>query len=209
MKTRRLAAGVLLAVIASCGGGGDDGTGPPTQDRTLASIRLANGTLALTAGQTATLSAEALDASGAAIANVSGYTYTSSAPAFAEVRGDGTVLAVSAGSATITVTLTRDGVTANATATVTVTGTLPSSVTVTAGTDNAFNPQTVVVARNAVVTYAFAATVHNVTYSASSGAPTDIGNTSTASVARTFATAGDYGYQCTIHSGMTGTVIVR
>jgi len=210
MKLQYLVRAVSLVLVVSCGGGGDDGTGPGgNQNQTLASIRLVINTFSLNAGQTATLAPQALDASGAVIANVTGYTFSSSTASVAETRGDGTILAVGAGSATITVALSRDGVTANATASVTVAGALPTGASVTAGTDNRFTPQTVVVARNASVTFSFAAVVHNVTYASAAGAPSNIPNTSNSSVSRTFPSAGDFSYECTIHAGMTGTVVVR
>lgn len=205
----RLSSLCLIAVIG-CGGGGNDTMGPGgNQTQTLASVRLSPSSFNLTAGQITTLNPQALDASGAVIASASGYAYSSSAPTVAEVRPDGTLLALGAGSATITVSLTRDGVTASGTASVSVTGTLPTSVTITAGTDNQFNPKTVIVARNASVDYEFLSVVHNVTYGSATGAPSNIPNSSNTSVSRTFGADGDFSYECTIHSGMTGTVIVR
>ncbi|MFL5576766.1 MAG: plastocyanin/azurin family copper-binding protein [Gemmatimonadaceae bacterium] len=41
------------------------------------------------------------------------------------------------------------------------------------------------------------------------GAPADIGQTSNASVARTFSTAGTFPYHCSIHPQMTGQVTVQ
>jgi plastocyanin len=209
MRLEHLVVAVSVVGLLACGGGGDGGTGPVTQPKVLDSVRITPGTLTLNAGQTGTVSAEALDASGSVISNVTGFTYTSSAPAVAELRGEGTVLAVGAGSATITVSLTRDGKTATASASVTVTGSLPSGATVTAGTNNTFTPQTVVIARNGSVDFEFASVVHNVTYGSATGAPANIPNSSNTSVSRTFSTAGDFAYQCTIHSGMTGLVVVR
>lgn len=201
-----------LALVATVACDGDDGTTtppPPPAAQTLASISLATSTFALTAGQSATLVPQALDASGAVISGVTGFTFTSSEPTVAEVQSSGAVLAVGAGAAVVTVSVTRDGVTATAPADFTVTGTLPSAVTVVAGNaSNDFTPPSVAVALDAAVTFSFGARVHNVTHG-TTGAPANIPNTSNANVIQNFATAGDFTYDCTLHPGMQGMVIVR
>jgi plastocyanin len=77
------------------------------------------------------------------------------------------------------------------------------------GESNTFSPAAVTIARNGTVTWTNATgTAHNVTF-AGTGAPANIANYSTGSNARTFATAGTFSYQCTNHSGMTGSVTVQ
>lgn len=49
---------------------------------------------------------------------------------------------------------------------------------------------------------------HNVTFTPTAGAPTDIPNMTSGSAQRTFNTAGTFNYQCTNHGGMTGSVTV-
>lgn len=213
MKLVRWMMALILGLVSACGGG-DGGTGPgnppPPATQTLASVRFPSTTLSLTAGQVTTLTPQAIDQNGGVIANASGFSFSSSDGAVVEVAGGGDALGLSAGSATVTATLTRDGVTASATVTITVSGSLPTTATVTAGSsDNTFTPQTLVVARNAVVTWGFGTLLHNVTFGAATGAPSNIPNSSTTQVARTFATAGDFPYDCTLHSGMSGTVRVR
>ena len=85
----------------------------------------------------------------------------------------------------------------------------PPANTVDATTSLTFTPATITVATGTTVTFAFAGTTHNVTFAAVSGAPANIGDTMNANVTRTFSTAGTYSYQCTIHSGMNGTIIVQ
>ena len=211
MRSVRTVAAGLLITLAACGGGGDS---QPTQPQggttqTLSTIRLPASSLALAAGATTTLVPSALDASGRVITGASGYTYSSSASSVAEVQSNATVLGLGAGTATITVSLTRDGVTATTTTTVTVTGSLAASATVTGGNDLAFSPPTVIVARNATVSYAFGTVTHNVAFRTTVGAPANVPNTSSATVARVFPTAGDFTYDCTLHGGMTGQVVVR
>ena len=59
------------------------------------------------------------------------------------------------------------------------------------------------------MTWSFGARAHNVIFGSAAGAPANIDVTSNAQVARTFATAGTFGYDCSLHAGMVGTVIVR
>ncbi len=210
MKFGQMLLSVATVGMVACGGGSTTPTpltGGTTQ--TLSTIRVTTPTVALAAGAAATLVAEALDAGGRVISGATGYTYASSAAGVAELQGDGSVLAISAGTATITVSLTRDGVTATSTAVVTVTGALAAAATVSAGTGGLiFAPASLVVARNANVTFAFAG-LHNVTFRTVTGAPTNIPNTTAASVTRAFPTAGNFPFDCTLHTGMTGMVMVR
>lgn len=85
----------------------------------------------------------------------------------------------------------------------------PTSADVTATTGLAFNPASVQVATGGEVTWEFEATGHNVTFDAVAGAPADIGGSNAdVSISRSFATAGTFPYECTIHPGMSGSVQV-
>lgn len=84
-----------------------------------------------------------------------------------------------------------------------------SALVVAGMNSNDFAPASVEVARGAVVTWSFGARPHNVIFGSATGAPVNIDVTSNAQVARTFATAGTFGYDCSLHAGMVGTVIVR
>ena len=84
----------------------------------------------------------------------------------------------------------------------------PGSNEIQATGNNAFNPTSVSVAKGTTVTFTFQAE-HNVTFDNASGAPSNIGTTSSGSVQRVFATAGTFGFQCTLHSGMRGQVVVN
>ncbi|MFN8581025.1 MAG: hypothetical protein U0163_08640 [Gemmatimonadaceae bacterium] len=199
------------ALVACGGGGGSDGGGvtnpPPVQK--LGSITVSPSSLNLNAGSTGTLAVQALDETGAAISGASGFTYTSGTTTVAEVSSSGSVLAISAGSSTVTVSLTRDGVTKTATATVNVSGQLPSSASITAGTNNSFAPNEVIIAKDGKVSFSFGAVTHNVTFDATNGAPANISNTSGVIVERTFTATGNFSFVCGLHAGMTGTVVVR
>jgi plastocyanin len=101
------------------------------------------------------------------------------------------------------------GSTAPATNTGTGTTQVPAN-TVIARAGNNFDPASLTVAVGTTVNFTFESTGHNVTFNIVNGRPADIsGTNSNTTIARTFATAGTFGYVCTIHGGMTGTVIVQ
>jgi len=84
------------------------------------------------------------------------------------------------------------------------------SATVDATASNAFTPQTVSLAVGGTVTFAFGTVGHSVYFdNAPAGAPTDIaGVNANVSTSRSFPTAGTFEYNCHIHPGMKGTVVV-
>jgi plastocyanin len=73
-----------------------------------------------------------------------------------------------------------------------------------------FTPATITIAQGATVTWLIVGNTHNVTFGANKPTGGDAPNTpSGGTIARTFPTAGTYSYQCTLHTGMAGTVIVQ
>ena len=80
--------------------------------------------------------------------------------------------------------------------------------TVQALTSSQFNPVTLNVSQNTVVTFIFFATTHNVTFDPVTGRPANVPNSANTSVTRAFTTQGTFTFQCTLHSGMTGSVVV-
>jgi plastocyanin len=76
--------------------------------------------------------------------------------------------------------------------------------------DIAFSPKSLKISKGSTVTFAFrdGDTTHNVTSVASRRFKT-IGNRSTGSKSRTFTRAGTYRFECTLHPGMTGRIVVR
>jgi plastocyanin len=208
MKHFRLPVAVMLALLTACGGDGGT-TSPPQTVKTLGSISVTTPTLSVAAGSFATLTANALDAQSAALSGVT-YSYASSNVSAAEVSADGSVLGLGAGTSTITVTGTLSGVTKTATAVVTVTGTLPANASVAGGVGAfTFTPATVVIARGGSVAWSWGATPHNVTFAGTVGAPAPIPSGTAVAASRAFATPGNFDYQCTIHAGMSGKVVVR
>ena len=83
------------------------------------------------------------------------------------------------------------------------------TATVDATPNIAFNPSSVKIASGGTITFAFGSVAHNVYFDAVAEAPADIpGNNASASVSRTFASPGTYGYSCHIHPGMRGVIAV-
>jgi plastocyanin len=73
--------------------------------------------------------------------------------------------------------------------------------------DNSFNPSAISVAPQTTVTWTWRGSdTHNVTFDDGQGSSgTQVSGTHT----RTFAAAGTFGYRCTVHIGMAGSVVVR
>src|SRR5690242_17222490 len=86
----------------------------------------------------------------------------------------------------------------------------PTTATVQATPALAFTPGTVTIARGGSVTVAFGSVAHNLYFdNGPSGAPANIaGTNSNVDKSLTFSTAGTFVYNCHIHPGMHGTVIV-
>jgi plastocyanin len=93
----------------------------------------------------------------------------------------------------------------------TVTAPPPPAMTATVNATPAitFNPSPVTIAQGGTITFDFGSVAHNVYFDAVAGAPADIpGSNAGASVSRTFMSAGTYIYNCHIHPGMSGTIVV-
>jgi plastocyanin len=74
----------------------------------------------------------------------------------------------------------------------------------------AFSPKSLSISKGSTVTFAFrdGTTVHNVK-SVGSKRFARISNRSSGSKSRTFSSAGTYRYECTLHPGMTGRIVVH
>ncbi len=74
-----------------------------------------------------------------------------------------------------------------------------------------FSPSSVTITKGGTVTWNNEAgtTAHNVTFTTTAGAPTNIGDFRSGMSSRTFDTVGEFSYRCTNHSVMTGTVKVQ
>lgn len=204
MRVARLClVAVAVTIGVGCGGDdGDDGVGP-TPVFTSVSISPASPTVAI--GATQQLTAIAKDQNGA---NLSGatFTYQSGALNIATVTNAGVVTGVAAGTARITATGTVGTVTK--TAFVDVTVAVPGATATVTAAGTSFTPSNVTITVGGQVVWQFSGD-HNVTFS-TSGSPANIPTRSSGSESRTFPTAGEFAYICTIHGqNMNGTVKVQ
>ena len=194
-----------LVTVAGCSGGGDGGGGTaPEPVFTSLTIAPTNPTVA--PGATTTLSATAKDQSNNTMSGLQ-VSYTSGNTAIATVTDAGVVTGVAVGSAQITATGIIGSVTK--TQAVTVTVAVPgATASVSATTQNSYDPKTVTISRGGTVTWSFA-TLHDVTFD-TQGSPANIGQKSSGTAAVTFPNAGTFNYHCAIHGqGMNGTIVVQ
>lgn len=204
-------AGIALVGITmiACGGGSEGPTGQPpvTPVFTSLSISPTSGNLFTVApGNSVTFVATPRDQSGQPMSGLGAPSFSTSNAAAATVTSAGQVTAVAAGSAQITASLTSAGTTKTVIAVVTVQE-AATEATVTAP-QLAFNPSPVHISAGGTVTWTFATVSHNATFS-EAGAPADVATMLNASASRTFPVSGTFAYLCTLHTGMTGTVVVH
>lgn len=72
-----------------------------------------------------------------------------------------------------------------------------------------FSPFTTTITVGGSVIFDFPSELHNVIFDRITGAPTDIQATTNRRVTRTFAARGTFPYDCTLHPGMSGQVVVQ
>ncbi|MBA2670484.1 MAG: Ig-like domain-containing protein [Gemmatimonadetes bacterium] len=199
---------LLLALLAGCGGDGPSEVPQPQADFTSLSLSTSSGTIySRPPGNSAALTARALDQNGQPMGGLGTPTFTSDDSGIASVDPSGNVTAVASGSTSIRASLTANGVTRTAAVAITVTDGA-TEATVTAPLVE-FTPRVVDLALGGTVTWAFESIPHNVVFS-TQGAPADLpAPWSNASHSRTFPTAGSFRYECGLHAGMSGEVIVR
>jgi plastocyanin len=219
MRLRRWSVVIGTLLVAGCGGGGGytsapttytPPNNPPSGTQTLGSISTNVSSVSLTAGESRTISVSAVDTQGNPIPGIAP-TFTSANVAIAEVSSAGVVMAVAAGSTQVNVSVTVGSLTKTATVAVAVSGSLSSTASVTADAGGySFTPDRVIIAQNGTVTWQFGALEHNVTFLGTApGTPQSIGNSYGVQVSRTFTAKGNFSYQCSIHAGMNGEVLVR
>ena len=137
-------------------------------------------------------------------------TWTSSTPAIATINSNGIVAGVGVGSTTLTVSV-QDGSTARTAITTLPVIAIPNApLTVdVAMAPQLFIPSEIIVKLGGTVRFQFTPIDHNVIWSPRlPGSPSDILVTTNALVTRTFATVGVYPFDCTVHPGMSGRIIV-
>ena len=195
---------VLLIGLTACGGGTSPSGGTtPTQPviSVPTSITISLSSVTLTSpGAVASLTATVNDQSGTPMSNQT-VTWASSNEGVATVSG-GTVTAVANGSATVTAL--SGSLSAQALVKVELSSPPPSAANVTVN-DNAFSPSATMIALGGQVTWTWSGSQpHNVTFQSGESSATQ----SSGTFSRTFTAAGSFSYQCTVHSGMQGSVSV-
>lgn len=86
----------------------------------------------------------------------------------------------------------------------------PKAATVRATPQIAFDPSTITVAVNQELSWEFDSVPHNVLFADLQGRPADIpGFNMNVTVTRIFHSEGTFPYECGIHPGMSGTVVVQ
>jgi plastocyanin len=120
-----------------------------------------------------------------------------------------TLTGLAPGSATVTATSETKTATTAAITITNTTQTFPTTATVTIA-DNSFTPNRVDIQTNGTVTWNWTgATAHNVTFGTGPSTVTSISQKSTGTDSRTFPSVGTYNYECTLHPGMTATVVTH
>lgn len=208
---RIIAAGSVVAAMIACGGSSSDSTGPTP---VFTSVSVGPTAPAVSPGNTIAMTATAKDQNGHTMAGLPAATWTSSDETKATIDpASGVATGVANGSTTITATITSGSVTHSGTAQLVV-STPPPTGSVTAAATLAFNPHSVTIGRSGgsgTITWTFESVAHTVTWDNQPAGATvaDIPATSGANVSRTFTIAGTYTYHCTIHSNMSGIIIVQ
>jgi plastocyanin len=199
---------MIVAAATGCGGGSGDGGTDPGGTPASVSVAAAPAGAMTTLGATRTLTATVRDASQRVLSNAA-VTWSSANGQVVSLSGTSgrSVTATAEGDGTARVTATSGSASGTVDLVVQTTG-FPGQADVTALAASAFSPATVDIATGGTVTWTFQA-LHNVTFDPAAGAPANIADRSSGSEQRTFAQTGSFSYHCTIHAGMSGTVVVH
>ena len=188
---------MLIALLAAACS--SESSGPSVR---VASIFISSPQPTIAVGDKVQLSAVALDSVGNTVST--NFDWSTSAVVVAIVSSAGQVTGVTAGDVNV---IARAGG---------ATGTLSLSVRATAGLavvamppGDVFTPFQVSIPVGGSVRWEFPQRPHNVIFDKQAGVPADIQSTANAAVARTFNTVGTFPYDCTLHPGMAGEVLVR
>lgn len=176
---------------------------------TYSALAITPASAAIGVGDALQFTATPLDGNGAPLTGLPAPSFSSSNSAVISVTTAGGATGVAQGSATITATLTHESRTHTATAAVTVDPAGGGSATVTTP-NNTFSPERVTIAPGGTVTWQITGATHNITFTDIAPPGGSIPNTAPGnSVSRTFPVADAYDYECTLHPGMKGRVVVR
>jgi plastocyanin len=195
---RRLSLFVIPLIAVACAN--SDAPGP---SNTVAAVVITTSTATLRPGETSQFIALGVDANGNEVTGAGTASWSTAAASVASVNQTGLVTAVAPGSATISAVI--EGISGSRLVTVLPAG--ASAVVTMPGFS--FIPAEVTVHRGESVYFEFPREPHNVIFANTTGAPQDITlPTSNVTIPRTFTTTGQFAYDCTLHPGMSGVVIV-
>ena len=195
---RRIVSPLLCAALAAACSG-DGGSGPTVR---IANIFVSSPQPTIAVGDKAQLTAVALDSVGNTVNTT--FEWTSSAGVVAMVSNTGLLTGVTAG--TTNISARAAGVSGTLLMTVRATANL---AVVTMPPGDVFTPFQVSIPVGGSVRWEFPQRAHNVIFDKKTGVPQDIQSTANIAVSRTFSVLGTFPYDCTLHPGMAGEVIVR
>ena len=85
----------------------------------------------------------------------------------------------------------------------------PTAAVEASASANTFSPSLVTVAKGGTVTWSIGTRRHNVTFFGNPAAPANVESSASITATRTFPAVGTFPYNCSLHPGMTGTVVVQ
>lgn len=207
MSIRRVVS-LLALVIAACGGG-DGGGGPITGNNGVGSVKgnVVDNSNAAVAGASVSLSATGKSSLSAVTGNDGSYTFNNVSTGAWQVTVSPPAGFVGGASPQVNVTANAQVTATTIVLTKIPAGPAPTSVDVVITNAAVFSPQTVIVAQNGTVRWQNS----DVTTHTATGSAFDTGNILPGgfSAPKTFPTKGTFAYVCSIHPGMTGTVVVQ
>ena len=197
----------LVVLLAGCSSG--DSTSPGGTSPVLTSVQIVAPAGSITVGATLQLTAKPKDQNGNAISAT--VIWSSSSNAVATVTATGLVTGLGAGAATISAKAGSVSATPLVVNVIAAGGTYPLTADVFMP-GNIYSPFITDIARTGTVNFYFPVDPdgHNVLFSKTvAGAPPDIDILKNTMQSRQFNTVGTFSYDCTVHPGMSGLIVVH